>query len=84
MQSLAMRCQGDYGFGLRFKLDENLKIRSMRFANYAQVARELRSDEARKDLILVEYLKEQYELLSRIIRSTVLEFTQETKLEDFV
>ncbi|MGR6980834.1 hypothetical protein ACUHGC_05350 [Testudinibacter sp. P27/CKL/0425] len=84
VQSLAMRCQGDHDFGLRFKLDENLKIRSMRFARYAEVARELRSDEARKDLILVDYLEEQYGLLNRIIRSTVLEFTQDTKLENFV
>lgn len=84
VQSLAMCCQCGYGFRLRFKLDENLKIRSMRFAKYAETARELRSDTTAKHLIFMDYIEEQHELLNRIIRSTVLEFTQKTKLKNFV
>lgn len=84
VQSLAMRCGIEDGaFNLRFKLDENLRLRSMKFAQYAETARELRSNEAGKSLVLMKYLEDQYEVLNCIIKNTLLEFTQETKLEDF-
>lgn len=84
VQSLAMRYEDEYGSILRFKLDENLKIRSMKFADYAETVRLLRSDHAGKAMILQDYIIQQYHILNRIIANTVLEFTQDTKLEDFV
>ncbi|PJG83789.1 hypothetical protein [Caviibacterium pharyngocola] len=70
---------------LRFKLDEDLHIRNMRFKDYATTLRNLHSDEAfyYKRGRFYEYIGMQYDTLNKIMRSTVLEFTQETKLEQF-
>lgn len=72
-------------FIVNFKLDEHLKIRSMRFTEYADVARQLNGTrEAHKHAILTEYLEGQLNALLKIAGATVLEFTGETKLESFV
>lgn len=83
VQSLAMRYESDHNFAVRFKLDEYLRIRAMKFKDYAETARLLRSDSPAKYGILIEYLESQYEVLSVIVKNTVLEFTKETKLEQF-
>lgn len=73
------------GFAVYFKLDSNLKIRSMRFAECADVSRQLnRPDFAGKSATFVEYLDRQLNALLKIANDTVLEFVDETKLEGFV
>lgn len=84
VQSLAMRYVDEYGSILRFKLDEHLNIRSMKFADYAETARMLRSDHAGKAMILRGYIEQQYNILNCVIANTVLEFTKDTELEQFV
>ncbi|OBX05779.1 hypothetical protein QV08_11620, partial [Gallibacterium salpingitidis] len=65
VQSLAMRYVDEYGCMLRFKLDEHLNIRSMKFADYAETARMLRGDHAGKAMILQDYILQQYHILNR-------------------
>ncbi|MFK5041526.1 hypothetical protein ACI3P4_11605 [Glaesserella parasuis] len=85
VQSMAMRYESEDAFIVNFKLDEHLKIRSMRFVEYADVARQLNGTrEAHKHAILTEYLEGQLNALLKIASATVLEFTGETKLESFV
>lgn len=73
------------GFAVYFKLDSNLKIRSMRFAECADVSRQLnRPDFAGKSAAFVEYLDRQLNALLKIANDTVLEFVDGTKLESFV
>lgn len=83
VQSLAMRYEDENGFIVRFKLDEYLRIRAMKFRDFAETARMLRSDSPAKYGILTEYLNCQYHVLNRIIKNTLLEFTKDTKLEQF-
>ncbi len=84
VQSVAMRYDNGH-FRTDFKLTSNLKIRSMKFAEYKDVARQLnRTKEAHKHAILTEYLESQLNALLKIASATVLEFTGETKLESFV
>ncbi|MFZ7175255.1 hypothetical protein ACLSYX_10610 [[Pasteurella] aerogenes] len=84
VQSLAMRYEDEDKFIVRFKLDKNLRIRAMKFRDYATTSRMLRSDSPVKEDILMDYLQQQYRVLNRIVKNTVLEFTQETKLETFI
>lgn len=73
------------GFAIYFKLDSNLKIRSMRFAECADVSRQLnRPDFAGKSAAFVEYLDRLLNALLKIATDTVLEFVNDTKLESFV
>ncbi|MGX2951611.1 hypothetical protein ACWIUA_12065 [Ursidibacter sp. B-7004-1] len=84
VQSMAMRYEDDQ-FAVNFKLDSRLKIRSMRFVEYADIARQLNSPKfAGKSFALTEYLNAQLDALLKIASCTVLEFTGETKLEQFV
>lgn len=83
VQSLAMKFEDENQFKVRFKLDENLNIRSMSFKDYAEIARMLRSDSPAKSVILSDYIESQYAALNAIVKNTVLEFTQDTKLEQF-
>lgn len=83
VQSLAMRYEDEYQFIVRFKLDEHLRIRGIKFRDYAETAGMLRSDAPAKSEILEEYVENQYLVLNRIVKNTVLEFTKETKLEQF-
>ncbi len=80
VQSLRMSYLEDE---LHFTLDEHLQIRSMRFKQYAKTARRLNNQEAGSRSVFIGYIGDQYEALNRIIRSTLLEFTQETKLKTF-
>ncbi|MCR1838637.1 recombination-associated protein RdgC [Pasteurella caecimuris] len=80
VQSLAMEESAD----LNFKLDEHLRLRSLRFKNFAKTARELQnSPHWRKQMVFNSYITDQYHSLTRILRGTILEFTHETKLEQF-
>ena len=84
VQSMLMRYEGDQ-FAVNFKLDSRLKIRSMRFVEYADIARQLNSPKfTGKSFALTEYLNAQLDALLKIASCTVLEFTGETKLEQFV
>lgn len=83
VQSLAMRYECEHNFAVRFKLDEHLRIRAMKFKEYAETARLLRSDSPVKYGIMTEYLESQYDVLTAIVKNTVMEFTKETKLERF-
>ena len=84
VQSLAMRYEDEYQFSIRFRLDEHLRIRAIKFKDYADTARMLRSDSPAKHQILLDYLDGQYWVLNRIVKNTVLEFAKETKIEKFV
>lgn len=80
VQSLAMEASED----LHFKLDEHLRLRSLRFKNFAKTSRELQnSPHWRKEMVFNSYIQDQYDSLTRILRGTILEFTHETKLEQF-
>lgn len=84
VQSMLMRYEDDQ-FAVNFKLDARLKVRSMRFVEYADIARQLNSPNfAGKPFAFLEYLNAQLEALLKIASCTVLEFTGETKLEKFV
>lgn len=84
VQSTAMKYDNG-NFRVDFKLSSNLKIRSMKFDEYNDVARQLNSPEtAAKSAIMLEYLGQQLEALLKIAESTVLEFVDGTKLENFV
>lgn len=75
----------DGKFQCSFKLDAGLKIRNMKFDEYRDVASQLNGHKvAAKGAIMVEYLDRQFEMLLKIAESTVLEFVQETELENFV
>ena len=75
----------DGKFQCSFKLDAGLKIRNMKFDEYRDVANQLNGHKvAAKGAIMVEYLDRQFEMLLKIAESTVLEFVQETELENFV
>ena len=85
VQSAQMRFDDGTNFVVKFKLDAALKIRSMKFAEYADVARQLNNSKtAAKAGILTEYLGRQFEMLLKTAESTVLEFVDGTKLESFV
>lgn len=72
-------------FPVHFKLDSKLKIRSMRFVEYADVSKQLTAPNfAGKSLAFTEYLESQFDALLKIANDTVLEFVDETKLEGFV
>lgn len=84
VQSTAMKYDNG-NFRVDFKLSNNLKIRSMKWAEYSDVARQLNSPKtAAKSAVMLEYLEQQFEALLKIVESTVLEFVDGTKLEDFV
>ena len=84
VKSVVMRYD-DGHFRLDFKLTANLKIRSMKWAEYSEVARQLNSHKtAVKSAVMLEYLGQQFEALLKIAESTVLEFVDGTKLEGFV
>lgn len=84
VQSMAVLCEED-NLAVRFKLDHTLKIRSMKFSQYAELARCLNSPHfAGKAQALTDYLDRQLAILIKIARCTVLEFVSETKLEKFV
>ncbi|MCW9699740.1 hypothetical protein [Avibacterium sp. 20-129] len=84
VQSAKMRCD-EGNFPVHFKLDGNLKIRSMRFSECSDVSKQLnRPDFVGKSLAFTEYLESQLNALLKIAESTVLEFVNETKLESFV
>lgn len=70
-----MKYEDKSEFIVRFKLGEDLRIRSMKFRDFAETARLLRSDSPVKYGILTEYLNCQYLVLNRIIKNTLLEFT---------
>lgn len=75
----------DGHFAVNFKLDSHLKIRAMKFVDYADTARQLNSSKfTAKTAILTEYLECQLNALLKIAECTVLEFVNETKLESFV
>ena len=72
-------------FPVHFKLDGNLKIRSMRFSECSDVSKQLNAPNfAAKSLAFTEYLESQLNALLKIAECTVLEFVNETKLESFV
>lgn len=72
-------------FPVHFKLDGNLKIRSMRLSEYGDVSKQLNAPNfAGKSLAFTEYLESQINALLKIAECTVLEFVNETKLESFV
>lgn len=84
VQSMMMRYEDEH-FAVNFKLDSRLKIRSMKFNEYADISRQLNANNfASKQLVFLEYLDAQFNALIKIARCTVLEFTGETKLEQFV
>lgn len=84
VQSMAMGCEVD-GFCVNFKLDEHLKIRSLLFTECADVSKQLNKlHVAAKNQILYEYLNAQFAVLLNIAKCTVLEFVDQTKLENFV
>lgn len=84
VQSLAVFYEKD-GFAVNFKLDEHLKTRSLRFASYADDARELNKNyTVGKQAIFYDYISAQFNALLKIASCTVLEFVDNTKLEDFV
>ncbi len=84
VQSTAM-CFDNGLFRVDFKLTGNLKIRSMKFFEYSDVARQLNNPKtADKSAVMLEYLGQQFEALLKIAESTVLEFVDGTKLEGFV
>ncbi|MCW9698177.1 hypothetical protein [Avibacterium sp. 20-129] len=84
VQSTAMRFDNGL-FRVDFKLTGNLKIRSMKFFEYSDVARQLNNPKtAAKSVVMLEYLGQQFEALLKIAESTVLEFVDGTKLEGFV
>lgn len=84
VQSVAMRYDNGI-FRTDFKLTSNLKIRSMKFPEYSDVARQLNNPKtAAKSAVMLEYLGQQFEALLKIAESTVLEFVDGTKLEGFV
>ncbi|HHE3720285.1 hypothetical protein CBE90_00825 [Pasteurella multocida] len=66
-----MRYEDENGFIVRFKLDEYLRIRAMKFRDFAETARMLRSASPAKYGILTEYLNCQYHVLNRIIKNTL-------------
>ncbi|TEW31416.1 hypothetical protein E2R48_00715 [Histophilus somni] len=70
---------------VHFKLDGNLKLRSIRFSDCADVSKQLNAPNfAGKSLAFTEYLESQFDALLKIAECTVLEFVNETKLESFV
>lgn len=84
VQSTVMKYDNG-NFRVDFKLSNNLKIRSMKWAEYSDVARQLNSPKtAAKSAVMLEYLGQQFEALLKIAESTVLEFVDGTKLEGFV
>lgn len=84
VQSTVMKYDNGH-FRANFKLTSNLKIRSMKWAEYSDVARQLNSPKtAAKSAVMLEYLGQQFEALLKIAESTVLEFVDGTKLEGFV
>ncbi|MDD0824354.1 hypothetical protein PTQ27_07750 [Mannheimia sp. AT1] len=84
VQSAKMRYD-EGNFPVHFKLDGNLKIRSMRFVEYGDVSKQLNAPNfAGKSLAFTEYLESQFSALLKIAGDTVLEFVDETKLESFV
>lgn len=85
VQSVQMRFDNGTSFVVRFKLDKSLKIRSMKFTEYSDVARQLNAPKtAVKSAVMCEYLEQQFDMLLKTAKSTVLEFVDDTKLEDFV
>lgn len=84
VQSVLMRYD-DGHFVVNFKLDNHLKIRSMKFVDYADTARQLNAPKfTARAAVFTEYLEFQLNTLLKIAADTVLEFVSETKLEDFV
>ncbi len=85
VQSAQMRFDNGTNFVVKFKLDAALKIRSMKFTEYSDVAKQLNSSKTvAKAAILIEYLNRQFDMLLKTAESTVLEFVDGTKLESFV
>ena len=68
----------------KFKIDSDLNIRSMYWSEFNRTARRLNGDEAAKSWIFQEYINQQFEALRRIMKYTILEFTEGTKLEEFL
>ncbi|WP_044469780.1 hypothetical protein [Mannheimia massilioguelmaensis] len=85
VQSVLMRFDNRTNFMVKFKLDKSLKIRTMKFAEYNDVARQLNNSKtATKSAVMYEYLNQQLDMLLKTAESTVLEFVDGTKLEGFV
>ncbi|MDO4698183.1 MAG: hypothetical protein Q4A60_05840 [Pasteurellaceae bacterium] len=84
VQSMVMSYEQE-NFAINFKLDEHLKLRSIRVKDFAYNSKILnQSDFKGRKQIFLDYIQLQFNSLLKIAECTVLEFTSETKLEKFV
>lgn len=84
VQSVVMKYEQE-DFAVSFKLDESLKLRSFRVRDFADTSKIInQTDFKGREQIFIDYIQAQFEALLKIAESTVLEFTAETKLEEFV
>ncbi|WP_439235165.1 hypothetical protein [Lonepinella koalarum] len=79
VQSLKMNCLDD----VKFKLDRQLEIRSMRWTGMAKTTNKLDQQGTGCTGIFYGFIQNQFEVLNRIEKHTLLAFTQDTKLETF-
>ncbi|TYG34185.1 hypothetical protein FW755_03310 [Lonepinella koalarum] len=79
VQSLKMNCLDD----VKFKLDRQLEIRSMRWTGMAKTANKLDRQGTGCTGIFYGFIQNQFDVLNRIEKHTLLTFTQDTKLETF-